>query len=50
MQIKDISKQSLRINRFHLVREDQLKGEIVKKEQEIAAAQREVKDKVPQLE
>ena len=50
MQIKDISKQALRINRFHLVREDQIKGEIAQKQQGIAAAQREQRERLAGFE
>lgn len=38
MQIKDISKQALRINRLHLVKEDQIKGESVRKQEGFANA------------
>ena len=50
MQIKDISKQALRINRFHLLREDQIKGEIGQKQQGIDAAQREQRERLAGFE
>lgn len=50
MQIKDISKQALKVNRYHLVREDQIKGEIRQKQKGFVDAQKEQRERAAKLE